>query len=201
MSQTPSENPDQPYLAGHLLVAMPSLQDGLFERTVVYLCSHGAEGAMGLTINRPAAAWVFPKILDELNIKGSVAPDKVRIHLGGPVEPNRGYVLHTDDLEYEHSRRVGDTILLTSSVDVLRAIATDRGPRHALVLLGYAGWGPGQLDQEILQNTWLHGVASEELVFSPDHSGKWEQAIGTVGDTASGQPVDPYRISPTAGNA
>ncbi len=198
----PSPGPATPPAPdGHLLVAMPSLTDMFFERTVVYLCSHQAEGAVGLVINRPATSPVFPKLLHKLNIKGTAAAEHVQVHMGGPVEPNRGYVLHTDDLEYENSRRVGGSMMLTSSVDVLRGIAAGQGPRHALILFGYAGWGPGQLDREILQNAWLHGVADEDLVFSPDHAAKWERAIGGIGNTVSGQPVDPYRISPTAGNA
>lgn len=201
MPPTPPESSAPSHLAGQLLVAMPSLMDGFFERAVVYLCSHAAEGAVGLVVNRPADSPRFDKVLDDLNIAGTEAAGKVQIHMGGPVELNRGYVLHTDDLEYENSQRVGDSILLTSSVDVLREIATGRGPRRALVLFGYAGWGPGQLDHEILQNSWLNVTADEELVFSPDHAAKWQRAIGGIGDTASGQPVDPYRISPTAGNA
>ncbi len=201
MSPTPPEKPDQSHLAGQLLVAMPSLTDMFFERAVVYLCSHAAEGAVGLVVNRPADSPRFDKILNDLNIEGTDAAEKVPIHMGGPVELNRGYVLHTDDLKYENSQRVGNSILLTSSVDVLREIASGAGPRRALVLFGYAGWGPGQLDHEIMQNSWLNVAADEDLVFSADHSAKWERAIGGIGDTASGQPVDPYRISPTAGNA
>ena len=201
MSPTPPEKPDHDYLAGQLLVAMPSLTDLFFERAVVFLCSHAAEGAVGLVVNRPADSPRFGKILNDLDIEPTEAAERVQIHMGGPVELNRGYVLHTDDIEYENSQRVGASILLTSSVDVLREIAKGGGPRRSMVLFGYAGWGPGQLDQEIMQNSWLNVQADEDLVFSPNHSGKWERAIGGIGDTATGLPVDPYRISPTAGNA
>ncbi len=201
MSHTPPEDADRSALSGQLLVAMPSLTDFFFERTVVYLCSYSAEGAVGLVVNRPTDSPRFENILDDLKIEATKSTGDVAIHMGGPVELNRGYVLHTDDREYEHSQRVGESMLLTSSVDVLRDIADEKGPRRALVLFGYAGWGPGQLDQEILQNSWLHVPAHEDLVFADDHDAKWERAIGEIGSTVTGERVDPYRISPTAGSA
>jgi len=183
-------------LQGRLLIAMPSMQDSRFAHTVVYMCSHGEDGAMGLVINRPADHITFDDLLDQLSIDVSgAAHAHVPVHMGGPVATSRGFVLHS--AEYSGSGAtvwVGDGVGLTATTDVLRAIADGKGPRDKLLVLGYAGWGPDQLENEIKANGWLVCDAQPELVFAPDANDKWSQALATLG-------VDPSLLSGEAGHA
>ena len=172
---------DSRYLTGHLLIAMPGMADPRFQRSVVYMCAHNAEGAMGLVVNRLFGSINFRDLLSQLDIKASQDVADIRVHYGGPVESGRGFVLHSTDFMREGSMQVDDEIALTATVDILRAIAEGRGPRHSILALGYAGWGPGQLDSEMQANGWLHAPSDEGLVFDHDLDTKWERSIGKLG--------------------
>lgn len=184
----------QGYLSGQLLIAMPQMSDPRFERAVVYLCAHSAEGAMGIVINREFEGLNFRDLLDQLDIEPTSGCDRVRVHAGGPVEGGRGFVLHTSDYMHETSMMVDDTVALTATVDVLKAIADGMGPARSLLALGYAGWSPGQLDTEIRENVWLNVPADSDLLFSTDLDHKWENAIHKLG-------IDVSLLSGDAGHA
>jgi putative transcriptional regulator len=169
------------YLAGQLLIAMPGMRDPRFTRTVIYMCAHSTEGAMGLVINRLIGTLTFPDLLEQLGIPSQGLDKDIRVHFGGPVESGRGFVLHTADYVQDATLVVDGNIALTATVDILRAIAGGGGPSRCLLALGYAGWGPGQLDNEILANGWLHVPADDGLVFGPDLETKWERAIAKLG--------------------
>ncbi|MGF1609851.1 MAG: YqgE/AlgH family protein [Kiloniellales bacterium] len=169
------------YLTGNLLIAMPNMRDPRFARTVIYMCAHNADGAMGLVVNRLIGSITFPDLLEQLGIDNSGVSEEIRVHFGGPVESGRGFVLHSADYEREGTLHVSQSVGLTATIDILRDMASGAGPRHSLLALGYAGWGPGQLDSEIQANGWLHVEADERLVFGQDLDGKWEQAIGKLG--------------------
>lgn len=182
------------YMSGHLLVAMPSMEDPRFARTVIYLCAHSAEGAMGLVVNQVLDSLSFPDLLDQLDIETASMDDGTPIHFGGPVESGRGFVLHSADYVQETTLVVDGDIALTATVDILKAIAEGSGPSRSLLALGYAGWGPGQLDSEIKANGWLQVVPDDDLVFGPEFDSKWERAIAKLG-------IDPSMLSGQAGNA
>jgi putative transcriptional regulator len=182
------------YLAGQLLVAMPGMRDPRFARTVIYMCAHNAEGAMGLVINRVLEQITFEDLLTQLGIDASHSREPIRVHFGGPVETGRGFVLHSPDYSHDGTLVVSTSVALTATIDILRAIAAGKGPRHHLLALGYAGWGPGQLDTEIRANGWLHVAADEALVFGPDLDEKWDRAMAKIG-------IDPRMLSDAAGHA
>lgn len=169
------------YLEGHMLVAMPTMSDPRFEKSVIYLCAHSDEGAMGLVVNKLFESITFPDLLQQLNIDASPVGEHIRVHFGGPVEQGRGFVLHSDDYLQDSSMVINDGIALTATVDVLKAIAKGEGPRQSLLALGYAGWAPGQLDQEFQGNGWLHVAPDDDLIFGKDLDGKWERAIAKLG--------------------
>lgn len=185
---------EQEYLTGQLLVAMPGIGDARFDRTVIYMCAHGPEGAMGLVVNQVLETFTFPDLLEQLSIDSSGVDDRILVHFGGPVDSGRGFVLHSADYLQESTLMVDDNIALTATVDILRAMASGDGPTRSILALGYAGWGPGQLDQEILANGWLTVPADSELVFGPDQDGKWERALEKIG-------IDPRLLSGEAGHA
>lgn len=182
------------YLHGQMLVAMPHMEDVRFARTVVYLCAHSAEGAMGLVVNRLFNTLSFPDLLKQLDIEPTPLCDPIRIHFGGPVEAGRGFVLHSTDYVQDTTLVVNDRIGLTATIDVLKAIARGQGPRHSMLALGYAGWSAGQLDHELRQNVWLNVSADEALLFDTDVGHKWERAIAKIG-------VDFGMLSGDAGHA
>jgi putative transcriptional regulator len=182
------------YMSGQLLMAMPTMQDNRFARTVIYMCAHNKEGAMGLVINRLAGAVTFPDLLQQLGIDSPKGGPETRIHFGGPVETGRGFVLHSGEYRHESTLDVDDEVALTATVDILQDIAKGCGPRRSLLALGYAGWGPGQLDTEIHANGWLHVAPDEELVFDADLDSKWDRAIAKLG-------FDPTLLSGHAGHA
>ncbi|MGE5476355.1 MAG: YqgE/AlgH family protein [Bacteroidales bacterium] len=182
------------YLAGQLLIAMPQMSDPRFARSVVYLCAHSAEGAMGIMVNRLFDGLSFPELLEQLDIPTTPECDQIRVHFGGPVEGGRGFVLHSDDYMHDSSLKVSEGVALTATVDVLRAIAEGGGPRKCLLALGYAGWSPGQLDSEIRENAWLNVSADERLLFDTDLGAKWEAAIHKLG-------IDFATLSADAGHA
>jgi putative transcriptional regulator len=177
------------FLDGQMLIAMPSMRDERFARTLIYMCAHSAEGAMGIVVNQPAGDISFPDLL----VKLDVIPATERIQLprragnvkvlkGGPVETQRGFVLHTADFFIENSTLpIDEGICLTATLDILKAIARDEGPASAILALGYAGWAPGQLETEIQHNGWLHCAADIDLVFGADIGSKYERAIGKLG--------------------
>lgn len=189
-----SEQKTQGYLAGHLLIAMPQMRDPRFARTVVYLCAHNADGAMGIVVNRLFDGLSFSDLMEQLDIPTRAECDQIRVHFGGPVEGGRGFVLHSDDYLHETSINVAPGVALTATVDVLKAIADGGGPSRALLALGYAGWSAGQLDSEILDNAWLHAPADDSLLFGTDLDGKWQAAIQKVG-------IDFTALSHDAGHA
>ncbi|MFQ5534845.1 MAG: YqgE/AlgH family protein [Sphingomonadales bacterium] len=173
------------YLEGQLLLAMPTMSDPRFERSVIYLCAHSAEGAMGLVINKMVGNITFPQLLDQLDIEVEQPNEHILIHAGGPVEPTRGFVLHSADYVQESTLIVSETVALTATVDILKAIARNSGPQHSLLALGYAGWGPGQLDNEIQANGWLHTEADHELLFETEAQLKWPLAMAKLGVNVS----------------
>lgn len=181
-------------LIGQLLVAMPTLSDPRFAQSVIYVCAHTPDGAMGLVINRPLAKPSFDELLVQLEIAPVPPARRIRLCVGGPVDNARGFVLHTSDWTGEGSLRVNDELALTASLDVLKVIAEGGGPRAGFLALGYAGWGPGQLDAEFQQNAWLSVPAEEGLVFGDDHDTKWRRALGLLH-------IDPLLLSDTAGHA
>lgn len=183
------------YLERQLLIAMPSMGDPRFARTVIYMCSHNAEGAMGLVINKPYPGLTFPNLLTQLGIE-STAENDIIVRQGGPVETGRGFVLHSTDYMRQGSVKIDEDIGigLTATLDVLRAIATGTGPQHSLFALGYAGWGAGQLDAEIHENAWLAAPADFELIFTPELDNLWDRAVRKIG-------IDVAKLASVSGHA
>src|SRR5438477_8822969 len=181
--------PARGYLDGQMLIAMPAMRDERFARSVIYVCAHSSEGAMGIVINQPAPHISFRDLL----VKLDVIPETDKIQLpsraggvtvlkGGPVETERGFVLHSADFFIENSTLpIDEGICLTATLDILKAIARGQGPASAILALGYAGWSPGQLENEIQHNGWLHCTADAELIFGQDTGGKYEQALRKIG--------------------
>jgi putative transcriptional regulator len=182
------------WLTGQLLVAMPTMQDPRFARSVICLCAHSGEGAMGIVLNKPLDGLSFDDLLKQLDLDPVPPQRRIRLMSGGPVENGRGFVLHTADWETEGSLTVQPGIALTASVDILKAIAGGGGPREGFLALGYAGWGPGQLETEIQQNAWLSVPADEGLLFSSDSAKLWHNALAKL-------QVDPALLSGVAGHA
>ena len=182
-------------LAGQLLVAMPQMQDPRFARSVVYLCAHSGEsGAMGLIINKQLGSLTMGELFTQLDIEPSAVANLRPVHFGGPVEAGRGFVLHTADYREEATLHVDGNISVTATLEVLRAIGKDQGPRQSLFALGYAGWAPGQLDAEIQANGWLSVAADDEIVFGSDQDRKWNRALAKLG-------IDLSVLSSDAGHA
>jgi putative transcriptional regulator len=190
------------YLDGQLLIAMPNLTDSRFARSVIYMCAHSEDGAMGLIINQRAKHITFPMLLEQLKIvtkaKLAALPDKITstmVHVGGPVETVRGFVLHSSDyFAADSTLPIDANVCLTATLDVLKAMAGGRGPQRAILALGYANWSPGQLESEIRANGWLHCAADAELVFAGDLEGKYERAMGKLG-------INPSHLISEAGHA
>jgi putative transcriptional regulator len=181
-------------LAGQLLVAMPQMADPRFARSVVYLCAHSADGAMGLVVNRLIDSLTFQNLLEQIGVEQAIAADDMPIHFGGPVESSRGFVLHTADYVQDSTLVIEEDIALTATIDVLKAIARGAGPERRVLALGYAGWGAGQLDAEIQANGWLLVPADLDLVFGDDNESKWQRAIASIG-------IDLSLLSSEAGHA
>jgi putative transcriptional regulator len=190
------------YLDGQMLIAMPSMGDERFARSVIYVCAHSSEGAMGIVINQPAANISFPDLLVQLDVVPAtdlieVEPraGSIKVLKGGPVDTQRGFVLHSNDFFIENSTLpIDDGICLTATLDILKAIARGSGPRSAILALGYAGWAPGQLENEIQHNGWLHCPADAELIFGTDTGGKYALALKRIG-------IDLGMLSSEAGHA
>ncbi len=177
---------DSRHLDGKILIAMPSMADPRFERSVIYLCAHSPEGAMGLVVNKPAPDLVFTDLLKQLGIALKSDAPEIRIHFGGPVEHGRGFVLHTPDYESEDSTlHVDPDFGMTATLDILEDISAGQGPQDCLLALGYAGWGPGQLEAEIQSNGWLTCDATHDLVFAKADGDKWQAALASLGISPS----------------
>ena len=200
MDKAPQATPlGEGYLDGKMLIAMPTMSDQRFARTVIYVCSHSADGAMGIVVNKRAEHISFPELLDQLGIEGggneAIAPERFPIYLGGPVETARGFVLHSTDYHAHSSTLEMDQgISLTATIDILKAIAAGTGPDRAILALGYSGWAAGQLDAEIQANGWLHCEADPELVFDRNFEDKYNRALAKIG-------VDPSLLISSAGHA
>jgi putative transcriptional regulator len=191
------------YLDGQFLVAMPIMTDKRFARSVIYLCAHSAQGAMGLIVNQRAPHISFPQLLGQLNIASGDAKAITKradlidldVHVGGPVDTGRGFVLHSSDyFAADSTLAIDKSVSLTATVDILKAIAGGSGPNQAILALGYAGWRPGQLESEIVANGWLHCPADPELLFDRDLDHKYERAMWKIG-------IDPLHLVSEAGHA
>lgn len=182
------------YLRGQVLIATPALNDGCFDKTVIYLCEHNAEGAMGVIINRPIANIRLGEILRALNIVTENDIGDLPVYFGGPVEPQRGFVLHTSDVALDDTVVGTDGISLTAHIAILRGIAEGQGPKEGFLALGYAGWGPGQLEAELENGSWISAPATSKLVFGSDNELKWSLAAAALG-------VDLGRLSSQVGHA
>jgi len=189
------------YLDGQMLIATPTMSDDRFSRSVIYVCAHSSEGAMGIVVNQPAANIKFPDLLVQLDVipeKDLIeikSHDEIRVLKGGPVETGRGFVLHSADFFIENSTLpIDDGICLTATLDILKAIAKGEGPEKSVLALGYAGWAPGQLESEIQRNGWLHCPADPELIFGADTERKYVKALGKIG-------IDLGKLSSEVGHA
>ena len=189
------------YLDGQMLIATPTMSDDRFARSVIYVCAHSSEGAMGIIVNQPAANINFPDLLVQLDVipeneRIQVKPSEdIKVLKGGPVDTQRGFVLHSADFYVENSTLpIDDGICLTATLDILKAIARGDGPRSAILALGYAGWAPGQLETEIQGNGWLHCPADPDLIFGRDVENKYAQALRKIG-------IDLGMLSSEAGHA
>ncbi len=200
--KTPNKASGRGYLDGQMLIAMPAMRDERFARSVIYVCAHSSEGAMGIVVNQPAGNIKFSELLVQLEVIPAAdlieLPPKaglVKVLKGGPVETGRGFVLHSADFFIENSTLpIDDGICLTATLDILKAIAKGKGPQSAVLALGYAGWGAGQLENEIQENGWLHCPADSELIFGPDIEGKYVKALRKIG-------IDPGMLSSESGHA
>ena len=183
------------FLGGQLLIAMPGIGDTRFERAVILICAHDSQHAMGVAVNRPVEGLTLPSLLEKLQIASTIKVPADLVRIGGPVERERGFVLHTGDYRSDFSLKIEGGLMLTATREVLEAMAShNQRPRRSFLALGYAGWGAGQLESEIRHNVWLTVEADEALVFDDDYETKWGRAIGKLG-------IDPNFLSAEAGEA
>ena len=203
--EIPSEHSGATFLEGQLLVAMPRMTDRRFRRSVVYLCAHSREGAMGLIVNQQVDDIDFGALLERLGLPDGddtgalfdLAEELagLPIHRGGPVETGRGFVLHSSDYFADDSTLpIRDGVCLTATLEILKAIAAGKGPKQSLLALGYAGWSPGQLESEIQANGWLHCPADPDIIFGVDNDAKYDRALAKMG-------IDPSHLVSDAGHA
>lgn len=181
-------------LAGKLLIAMPGMMDPRFDGSVIYMCSHSSEGAMGLVINRPIAHASFKELCSQLSIEPTNGRS-IPVLFGGPVDQSRGFVVHSQDYTAEVSTQpIGETLSMTATRDIIEAVATGTSPEQASLFMGYSGWGAGQLEAEIANNGWLVCDANEAMVLNTDHEEKWQAALSLMG-------IDALMLSSYAGRA
>ena len=185
---------DGSYVTGQLLIAMPGMRDERFAKSVIYMCAHSEEGAMGLVLNQRLDSLTFAELISQLELDEKHLSRDVPVHFGGPVESGRGFVLHTSDYQQDATLEVINGVALTATVEILKAIAQGKGPQKSLLALGYAGWGPGQLDMEIRANGWLQVPSDSEIIFDIEPDTKWERAIQRLG-------IDPRMLSDDVGHA
>lgn len=189
------EKDNEDGLSGKMLIAMPSMGDPRFEKTLIYMCAHSDDGALGLVVNRRVDAVSQSDLFGQLDL--DIAPDATtrHVHYGGPVETGRGFVLHSPDYHLEEATlAVDDKVSMTATVDILKALAAGDGPRNAMIALGYAGWGGGQLEGELQRNGWLTCDPDDDLIFGLNDDGKWEAALAKLG-------VEPTWLSAEGGSA
>lgn len=182
------------HLTGQLLIAMPAMEDERFVHSVILICAHTDEGAMGIVLNRPLAKPSFEALLNQLDVEPTPPARQIRLCEGGPVDHGRGFVLHSTDWTGDGSLQVADDLALTASLDVLQEIAKGNGPRDGILALGYASWGPGQLDRELVANAWLTAPAEHAVLFDAEYDTKWRRALALLR-------VDPSWLSGVAGHA
>lgn len=182
------------YLTGQLLLAMPGMLDGRFSKSVIYMCIHNEEGAMGLVVNRELKSITFPNLLNQLGIEPLNPEPQAKIHFGGPIDSEHGFVLHSADYTQDASVIVNDSVALTTTINIIQAIAVGKGPNQWLFTLGCSGWGPGQLDSEIKENAWLHVTSDDDLIFGSELARKWDLGMSKIG-------IDPRMLSDDAGHA
>ena len=184
-----------PSYSGQYLIATPAMGDPRFRQTVIFLCAHDASGAMGLVVNRAKMDLVISDLLDHVGVDGDVRVADAPVLEGGPVDIDRGFVLHSSDwFREDSSMKIGDGLGLTSTKDVLEALVTEKAPERAMLAVGYAGWGPGQLESEIADNAWLIVGGDDALVFGDDMDGKWSAALARIG-------ISPEQLSAIGGTA
>jgi len=181
-------------LTGQFLVSMPSLQDERFFKTVIYMCSHSSEGSMGIIINKKIDYDLYPDLLEQLGVNEPVNNKKLFIRYGGPMQSGRGFVLHSDELLSNESLNIDKGIALTSTSNFFENLVKGKGPKNSILALGYSGWGPGQLENEIIQNSWMNLSIDTNFIFDESISKKWDEAYKLLG-------VNPTFLSPFSGNA
>jgi len=183
------------FLSGQILIAMPGMQDPRFHRSIVYLCAHSSDGAMGLIVNKRADDLKLADLFEKLEIPIAKTIGKAPVHYGGPVETGRGFVLHSSEYHVaDATMKVDSGTSMTATLEILHAMATNKGPNKAIVALGYAGWAPGQLEAELQANGWLACPADPELLFGNDSDKKWDKALAKIG-------VHPAMLSSQGGRA
>ncbi|MGA0937568.1 MAG: YqgE/AlgH family protein [Sedimenticolaceae bacterium] len=181
-------------LTNHLLIAMPSMEDPNFAKTVTLICEHNDEGAMGIVINRKTDI-ALNEVYEQMEIESSAEANKDQmVHIGGPVQEQRGFILHDGGHTYDSTMKITDDLFITTSRDILEDMAQGKGPTHSLIALGYAGWSPGQLEDEVLNNAWLTSPANNDILFEMPNDRRWEAAAKMVG-------VNIHQISGQAGHA
>mgnify|MGYP006090717173 CR=1 FL=1 len=181
-------------LTGQIIVSMPSLEDERFFKTVIYMCAHSSEGSMGIIINKKIDFDLYPDLLEQLGIDKPLYNKKLFIRYGGPIESGRGFVLHSDDIIQKESLNIQKGIALTSTTEFFDDLAIGKGPKNSILALGYAGWGPGQLENEIIQNSWITASIDNNFLFDNEVSNKWKEAYKIIG-------IDPNSLSLKSGNA
>lgn len=182
-------------LTGKLLIAMPQLTDTRFQQSLIYICGHDEQGAMGIVINRAIETHTLSELMKQLNLDGDFSHlEEELVFFGGPVEIGRGFVLHSNDYHQEGTVEVGPEISLTATLDILDSIAQDKGPKQRLCALGYAGWSAGQLENEIQSNCWLQSEATPQMLFEVTPEARWEKALENMG-------IQPELLSIDAGHA
>ena len=181
-------------LSGQILISLPNIEDERFYKSVIYICAHSQEGSMGIIINKSLELNLYPSLLEQLGIDSSYTNKKIFFHYGGPVETGRGFILHSDDFIKKESMPIDNGIVLTSTIDFITDLKKGLGPKISILALGYAGWGPGQLENEISKNGWMTSSVSSNFVFDENNSQKWEKAYNLLG-------INPYSLSNNFGNA
>jgi len=181
-------------LTGKIVVSMPSLADERFFKTVIYICAHSSEGSMGIIINKKIDYDLYPDLLEQLGIDKPINDKKLFIRYGGPVESGRGFVLHTDDIIRKETLNIDKGVALTSTTEFFDDLSIGKGPKNSILALGYSGWGPDQLEEEIIQNSWMTLSVKTSFLFDDEVAKKWTEAYKIIG-------IDPNKLSFQSGRA
>lgn len=189
-----TEEKENGSLAGHILIATPNVQDDIFSESSILICSHDEKGAVGIILNRPLESVNFDELLNHLKIDSKTAFEDRKLYFGGPVEVNRGFVLHSNDYQTDYSITVNADVSITSNLTLFEELSKGTGPKDILVALGYAGWSAGQLEEEIQNNGWLTLPATHDLIFTADPQMKWQKALDILG-------INPTFLDPKTGTA